>query len=269
MTRSKGVTLVGRRACPVCRRDHHDNTGDNLARYDDGHEWCYRCGYYIPPELTVEVVKNKLMAPPTQNDNSSVDCDNLPTDINAQVGVAGNLWLQQYGLTLEEKKKFWWSESEEQLIYPIFDVQGQLVFWQARNFREGNKKYYTSGRVKDHLHILGDSGPLILVEDVISSIKVSRPKLEGMSYQCMPLFGSIISKELLIRLRHHGLMNSGPSSELGIWLDPDKKVDTLRYTRLARELGIKAFPIITGSDPKCYAMFEIRQYIELARQGNT
>ena len=253
-----GHYLLSRRACPVCRRNHHDNTGDNLAIYDDGHEWCYRCGYYIPPKLTVEAVKNKLESP-MKNANTTPSCDSLPHDISAVLGSPAITWLLKYGLTPEEMKKFWWSESEQQLIYPVNDVAGNMVFWQARNFRGyPNKKYYSSGNLKDHLHVLGTTGPLVLVEDAISAIKVAR------SCTSMPLFGSHITKELLLRLRNHVLAMAGPSSELIIWLDPDKSEEALRYGNVSRELGINALVILSLSDPKCYATFEIQNFMALA-----
>ena len=38
------VTSRGR--CPSCATKGHDRAGDNLANYDDGHSYCFSCGYY-------------------------------------------------------------------------------------------------------------------------------------------------------------------------------------------------------------------------------
>ena len=46
--------------CPQCRGQGRDIKGDNLACYDDGHKYCFACGYweggtdkgYIPMEET-------------------------------------------------------------------------------------------------------------------------------------------------------------------------------------------------------------------------
>jgi twinkle protein len=38
--------LLRREQCPRCKEEGHDNTGDNLAVYDDGHSYCYRCGHH-------------------------------------------------------------------------------------------------------------------------------------------------------------------------------------------------------------------------------
>jgi twinkle protein len=37
--------VVGKEACPECRKAGGDNSGDNLARYDDGGAYCFACGY--------------------------------------------------------------------------------------------------------------------------------------------------------------------------------------------------------------------------------
>lgn len=38
----------GSTACPNCREKGNDIKGDNLATYDDGHGYCFACGYYTP-----------------------------------------------------------------------------------------------------------------------------------------------------------------------------------------------------------------------------
>lgn len=38
-------SAVGKEACPDCQKNGGDNSGDNLARYDDGGAYCFACGY--------------------------------------------------------------------------------------------------------------------------------------------------------------------------------------------------------------------------------
>ena len=38
--------VVGREACPKCRDNGRDNSGDNLARYSNGGAYCFSCEYY-------------------------------------------------------------------------------------------------------------------------------------------------------------------------------------------------------------------------------
>lgn len=37
--------VVGKEACPKCQAKGNDNSGDNLARYDDGGAFCFACGH--------------------------------------------------------------------------------------------------------------------------------------------------------------------------------------------------------------------------------
>ena len=244
--------------CPMCQRNGRDTSKDNLAIYSDGHKYCYACGYFVPAPKTIVTTKENLTKPKEGSmDGTTTKCLALPSDISGNLSPAAKRWLLGYGLTAEEQKKFLWSEAEQQLIYCIFDVEGTLVWWQARNFTQALPKYKSSGPLKDHLHILGHEGPLMVVEDAVSAIKLSR------EYQSLPLFGSHITRENLIRIRDFGL---GKEGEIGFWLDPDKVSESIRLRNQARELGIKAFSIIGTRDPKAYNHNEIIELVEFSRQ---
>ena len=244
-------TLVERKACPSCRKAGHDSKGDNLAVYSDGHEWCYRCGYYKKAQVTIGAVKEKLTM--KEASDSAIGCMALPDDVSPSLSDIAKSWLMKYELTPEELKSFWWSETEQQLIYPVFDVEGSLLLWQARNFGDKRReKYFTTGNVKDHMHVIGKEGPLILTEDIVSAIKVAR------QYQAMPLFGGFISKTQMLRIRDYALP---ATNELGIWLDHDKLQDGIKFKRRAQELGINAFVINSKQDPKCYSDREIQELV--------
>tara|TARA_R110001592_G_scaffold305451_3_gene578058 strand:- start:456 stop:2198 length:1743 start_codon:yes stop_codon:yes gene_type:complete len=45
--------VVGREACPKCRGNGRDNSGDNLARYSNGGAYCFSCEYYERGEGSV------------------------------------------------------------------------------------------------------------------------------------------------------------------------------------------------------------------------
>ena len=54
--------MISRGPCPKCRENGEDRSGDNLARYDDGHSYCYKCGFveFLNDDddtKTVELVK--------------------------------------------------------------------------------------------------------------------------------------------------------------------------------------------------------------------
>ena len=43
-------TFVQHEPCPACRAKGDDASGNNLARYSDGHGYCNACGYYQAPD---------------------------------------------------------------------------------------------------------------------------------------------------------------------------------------------------------------------------
>lgn len=42
----EGSVPIGKEPCPKCREKGGDNSGDNLARYSDGHAYCFACQFY-------------------------------------------------------------------------------------------------------------------------------------------------------------------------------------------------------------------------------
>ena len=48
------ATFLNYEQCPECRTNHRDNAGDNLARYSDGHGYCFSCEYYEKSEDEVD-----------------------------------------------------------------------------------------------------------------------------------------------------------------------------------------------------------------------
>ena len=44
-TALKDSKVINREPCPKCRGKGEDRKGDNLAIYDDGHAYCYKCGF--------------------------------------------------------------------------------------------------------------------------------------------------------------------------------------------------------------------------------
>ena len=49
--------VVARDQCPKCAAEGHDNSEDNLAKYSDGHSYCYRCKYYEKGDKVITVRK--------------------------------------------------------------------------------------------------------------------------------------------------------------------------------------------------------------------
>lgn len=54
--------LVSREQCPSCATKGRDNSGDNLAVYDDGHKYCHACGEYYHGHTSQPQPKKATMA---------------------------------------------------------------------------------------------------------------------------------------------------------------------------------------------------------------
>jgi Zn ribbon nucleic-acid-binding protein len=235
--------------CPNC------GSRDNLGIYTD-HKWCFGCGYWEGEQKQV----NRLLTQQKENnDNNNLG---FPSDFDYHIPVDGVNWLQQYSITQREihDNRFGWSQNGKLirgellfspcLVFPVYDEYGNLLMWQARYFGENPRipKYYTRG-AKGCVHLLGRSGPLVLTEDLISAIKVSRVA------RAVPLWGSSANFDLLVRL-------SRLTDELIIWLDHDKAgKDAHRIVHRALQCIPKVRCIDTPLDPKCYDTEAIRGHL--------
>ncbi len=238
--------VVGKGRCPNCAKTGKDRRGDNLAIYSDGHEYCFSCGYYKSGTIT-QRIKSKLQPEKVE----SIDIA-LPEDVIACTYGPGYTWLRQFDITINEilKHRILWYPSQQWVIFPFYD-HASIVAWQARNFNPEKKyRYYTKSKVNDILWTMGSSstGDVVLVEDIVSAIKVGRHT------KAMPLLGSVISTNLLLRCKY--IANS-----LTIWLDPDKHSEMVAFSKKAQMFGWKVRTILSDKDPKEYSDAEIIQRI--------
>lgn len=224
--------------CPKCSANGADKSGNNLAVYSDTHKYCFACGYIDKGDI-VERFKTKLntkveVKPFTQFNNSGT------------MDSKGMTYLKKYGLTNDEinKNYFWDSDG-----YLVFDGGS---YQNARNFTGVGAKYMTRGIIRNNEPILQNtqSDTIIIVEDAISAIKVSRV------LPSVPIHNSIIPLELILRL-------SKRFKKLFVWLDKDKNFSALKQAENARLLFEEVRTIWTDLDPKCYSESEIKKYLNV------
>lgn len=239
--------------CPKC------GSKDNLGRYDDGSAWCFGCGYYeyATNDAKFRNLDRREESCVVQEKASPIT---LPPDSDTYIPALGSSWLRKYDLTIYEiiHNKILWSEKYKALIFPYFDVYGNLNAWQARNFETvghgntlGKSKWFSQGNLKNLYHILpfgGNSSTIVLVEDIVSAIKVARVT------PCMPIFGSTIGLD-----RFKTLYNR--FSEVKIWLDPDKRKQSLLEAKKAQQLGLTVKVVMSDRDPKEYDEFAIMEIL--------
>lgn len=236
--------------CPYC------TSSDGYCEYADGGHHCFSCGHHhdSSPYKALRNTPGGILkavgmggCPPLPEDAHVIGWD-----LGEPYSVWG--WLDKYGLTDAEinTNHFHWSPAKELLIFPIYSTQGNLIMWQGRYFGANKKhpKYLTRGEKDSVLHILGkeNPGPVVLVEDIISAIRVSRHQ------PAMPLWGSHLSADVARRL-------ATQYKDAQVWLDYDKRGEAIKLA-FAHCMRLHIEPVITELDPKCYNDGEIKEYLK-------
>lgn len=266
--------------CPNC------GSKDNLARYMDGHAWCFGCGHFEQPNMATRIaqtfptitkdnynwpmapdgkcacgdkLKEYCLPPCEMAEGSNIA---LPDDTAAYLPVRVLTWLSKYGIMTSEVKDnlFGWSESAQMLVMPVYNgsswhdrsSRGRLLMWQGRYFGHNEKhpKYLTRGKPEEIMHLIDfvKTDAIILTEDLISAIKVGR------QFTSVPLFGSNLSLERIMRL-------SKLTKQVVIWLDDDKYSQAMTYRNRAAQFIPNVHVLRTPKDPKDYNDDAIYMYI--------
>lgn len=241
--------LLYHTACPQCRQEGLDRTGNNLGVYSDGHSYCYACGFL---QGTNAITKYKSKAIPKQEKNIF-----LPEDVEFSFPEYARKWLEQYEFDQNTliNNKIMWSQSSQKIIFPYY-INGVLEGWQGRVFDPNEKekrKWFSQGYLDDILYTLGKDSPcLVLCESIVSAIKISRFN------KAMPLYGSVISANKWARLSHL-------SNKIILWLDPDKKIESIQMAKEGHLFIDQVSPLLTERKPKDYTYQEIREILDAAR----
>jgi len=215
--------------CPKC------GSKDNLADYTD-HQYCFGCQYY-KKKKDLNSIRESL-----RERKSSSLAYGIP--VSDKIPQEAMQWLLKYDIRQEEIDKYSIKWSPLNILVLLMTKS----YWQGRNFGFGKQKYRSNGMKP--LTRYGKGGILILVEDVLSAIKIARTD----DYSGVPLLGSSLSKE------HEKKLTKFDS--VYVWLDRDKAKNAVRIKNRLRELGITSKAIITELDPKCYNKTEINKWLK-------
>ena len=241
--------------CPKCKERGNDTSKDNLQRYEDGHAHCYACGYHI--------FANSIEGLMTQVETKLEEYKPviLPKDAVPEIDFRALTWLAQFDISMEEitRYRMLWSKAFQLLVFPIYssNLEHELLAWQGRNFSGFGAKYWSEGQLHNIIVPLSSTYPaatrktdyIVLVEDYISAIKVSR------NHTAVCLFGSHTTSLWLKRF--HLLTDT-----LYFWLDNDKAKEAMKLAKIASMLNFKVKLIITKNDPKVYSDAEINEAIQ-------
>ena len=260
-------------ACPKCREQGRDKHGDNMAVYSDGSSHCWSCGFFDLGNSAIVRFLDK---------GSGIIPDpytgvNLPEDSDTNYPQKALDWFYQYELTKQDiyNNGILWSDKESRLLFPYW-YDDVLLGWQGRYFGADStkKKWYSQGKLElvAHVlfngrvsaginltapsiservgHVMNDATRLVITEDVVSAIKVSKCGIHA-----MPIFGTNIkSRWSQIRILNY--------QEAILWLDPDMYTKMIKECRVGVLNGIKTRCILSTKDPKEHSYEEIRYYLQ-------
>ena len=221
---------------------------------------CFNCGYsaFKPSKgASLEETKERLYGMGRVQKTDGTVHISLPFDLVYDLPSAAKLWLDRYNITEDEirKYRFGYSEKLNRLILPLYNQEGELVFWQGRNLGKAtreNPKYLNVRSSKDcAITINGagsDSSKVAIVEGILDAIKVGR------QIHAIPLLGSHLSTKVLQKVGEYDTIFS--------WLDMDKRMSSIKFcNKIKLFTGKKCKSIITELDPKDQSDEVIRRLV--------
>lgn len=217
--------------CPKCAAKGSDRKMDNLAEYENGF-YCFSCGYRKDKRNLSRFNASKS--------------DKVYKDISfiKSLPECALKWLLGYQLTAKEMEQFTWNE-EKQLL-GLLKTEN---YWVGRSFHpEAKIKYLSSGVKPFKIYEAENNNDVVLVEDVISAVKVSRVA------NSVPMLGSSLNKDYYSRLLCF--------DNVYLWGDADKATQNVKIARqMTENLGKEVKFIYTKKDPKEFNTTEIKLYL--------
>jgi hypothetical protein len=176
----------------------------------------------------------------------------LPTDsvgkVNLWSSTPAKIWILSYlSKDQVENNGICYSEKLSSIVFPRF-LDGNLVSYQTRKFPTGDPKYLTYGKgiYNSISNTTNYSNKLVLVEDMVSAIKVSY------HVSAFPLSGVSLSDAQLAQLLHR-------YNSFAVMLDNDNWKVKMAQIKLLRKLSCygSARVINLISDPKSYSNYDL------------
>lgn len=228
--------------------------------------YCFRCGerhyqkkeFSLPEWVRKEQVKQEIAATKRAKHDkgfkSIEDLDYLKLTAEfAKFDINALTWLFKAGITedLAKKYKIMYSEAMHRVFLPVFNLAGDLVYYQLRGFDPKKPKYINPAK-NGKIHFYAGEVteyPLVLCEDILSAIKI------GQVTRACALLGTDMSPRLLTNLMIDG--------RALVWLDPDEagQHKARKHYQTCLALGIRAKNIISLRDPKLYCVDDIKQLL--------
>lgn len=229
---------------------------DNVGIYDDGSTFCFGCHHYTLPSgydrlRKYAAVHEYMKTEPI--DRFGNDVVELPSDFTLSIPTEPYRWVSKYITPMEMLDHcVGWSAEEGRLIFPIYDRPGNVLMWVGRAAEGVKPKWYIHGKKNEVLHVIEGnpaSDALVVVEDIVSAIKVSRIT------NTLPIFGTHFPLERARKL-------SERFSEVRLWYDCDAKEKALKTALKLSHWFRKVKVVFSEEDPKVYGTSEIGNFLK-------
>jgi len=163
-TTINGSKVVERVQCPECAKEGRDNNEDNLARYDDDHEYCFSCGYFNKGD-------GEYM--------TKVNQENIQREFTPYTGEIESLPHRRINATTCRKFKYLTDTgiSSQAEIENYYDINGSLKAQKIRNVKTKDFRWVgdTSNLQLYGQNLWEKGGPRVLVtEGAIDALTMSQ-----------------------------------------------------------------------------------------------
>lgn len=150
---------------------------------------------------------------------------------------------------------FYHSAKEDRLFLPCYQDE-ELVYYQLKDI-SGTRVKYRNPKTKKHFWEYWMFGQAtIIVEDIISAIKLWRTQMEFSieASSIVALLGTYLTDADYLALVNRSKQTTG---KILVWLDYNMRTQSLKIVQNFKKLGLPAKSIITEKDPKEYPLQEI------------
>lgn len=166
---------------------------------------------------------------------------------------AALLWVLKTGLTPEVAAGEYhmaWHEDTRRVFIPI----GSDMILARAVYKEDTPKYKLFGRMKAAVFTAQGRSPLVVVEDILSAIKVNRA-----GYSAAAVLGTSVTPEIAAEL-------ASKHTSIVLWLDPDKAGMSGR-SAIKKSLALYPVDVLyarstIATDPKYQTREQIQATIE-------
>ncbi len=131
-----------REQCPKCAEQGRDSSGDNLARYSDGHGYCHVCRYYEPAEGEKKVKVNRGY-PVAEKSGTTVEQVVMASSVRAlpERGISKAI-AERYGVRVAVDEV----TGDNSVHYYPYHKKGKLIGFKQRRLP---KQFSSVGSMND------------------------------------------------------------------------------------------------------------------------